>query len=66
LLYDTFFRYLLKFVLHGSRLPPSFENPKDKLRSCADDLKSTNFTVSYLYQISRLHVKKNLWMTETS
>ena len=66
MLYDAFFRYLPKFVLHGSRLPPSFENPKDKLRSCPDDLKSTDFTVSYLYQINRLPVKKNRWMTEMS
>jgi hypothetical protein len=32
--------------------------------SYPDNLKSTDFTLLYLYQISHIPVKKNLWMTE--
>ncbi|MHC4144408.1 MAG: hypothetical protein ACYSUD_06470, partial [Planctomycetota bacterium] len=41
----------------------SSESPRDKLRSCPDDLKSTDFILLYLYQINCLPVKKNHWIT---
>jgi len=54
---------LLGIFPYGLTAPPSFESPKDKLQSCPDDLKSTDFILPYLYQISHLGVNKNLWTT---
>jgi prepilin-type processing-associated H-X9-DG protein len=39
--------------------PGEFES---RAKFCPDDLKSTDFTSPYLYQISRLPVKKNHWI----
>ena len=52
----------------GQFLPShgSSESPKDKLQSCPDGLRSTGVILRYLYQISRLPVKKNRRMTEMS
>jgi len=46
------------------RLPVSPESPKVRQNPAPDNLKSTDFTLPYLYQISHLPVKKNHWMTE--
>ena len=51
-------------IPYGLMLPPSLESPKRQAESCPDDCKSTNFILPYLYQISRLPVKKNCWMVE--